>query len=105
MIRLSGARCLAMSLVGALFGWWASVDDLSIMTHYRALSHDALITELAQKNDGQVSTSMMGGLFVVVAVVVLVDVLTRFFDAVWLRIEPAGRASPDGRTDITQGGV
>lgn len=48
---------------------------------------------------------MMGGLFVVVAVVVLVDVLTRFFDAVWLRIEPAGREGPDGRTDITQGGV
>jgi hypothetical protein len=91
MIRLSGARCLAISLVGALFGWWASVDDLSTMAHYRALSHDALITELAQKNDGQVSTSIMGGLFVVLAVVLLVDVLTRFFDAVWRRIElPAG---------------
>lgn len=70
MIRLSGARCLAMSLVGALFGWWASVDDLSTMTHYRAMSQDALITELAQKNDGQVSTSIMGELFVVVAIVV-----------------------------------
>ena len=95
MIRLSGARCLAMSLVGALFGWWASVDDLSTMTHYRAMSHDALITELAQKNGGQVSTSIMGGLFVVVAIVVLVDVLTRFFDAVWLRIELPGRESPN----------
>jgi len=72
MIRLSGARCLAMSLVGALFGWWASVDDLSTMTHYRALSHDALLTELARKNDGQVSTSIMAGLFVVLAVRVLV---------------------------------
>ena len=27
MIRLSGARCLAMSVVGALFGWWATIDD------------------------------------------------------------------------------
>jgi hypothetical protein len=88
MIRLSGARCLAMSVVGALFGWWATIDDLSTMTHYRALSHPALLTELAQKNDGQVSTSIMGGLIVVISVVLLVDVLTRFFDAVWRRIEP-----------------
>jgi hypothetical protein len=66
------------------------------MTHYRAMSHDALITELAQKNDGQVSSSIMGGLFVVVAIVVLVDVLTRFFDAVWRRIELPGRESPNG---------
>jgi hypothetical protein len=95
MIRLSGARCLAMSLVGVLVGWWASVDDLSKMTHYRAMSHDALITELAQKNDGQVSTSIMGGLFVVVAIVVLVEVLTCFFDAVWLRIELPGRGTPN----------
>ena len=95
MIRLSGARCLAMSLVGALFGWWASVDDVSTMMHYRAMSHDALITELAQKNDGHVSTSIMGGLFVVVAIVVLVDVLTRFFDAVWRRIDlPNGTPPP-----------
>ena len=61
MIRLSGARCLAMSLVGALLGWWASVNDLSTMSHYRALSH---------------------------------DVLTRFLDAVWLRIElPRGEGA------------
>ena len=95
MIRLSGARCLAMSLVGALFGWWVSVDDLSTMTHYRALSHDALIAELAQKNDGRISTSIMGGLFVVVAIVLMVDVLTRFFDAVWLRIETPRGEGPD----------
>lgn len=94
MIRLSGARCLAMSLVGALFGWWASVDDLATMTHYRALSHDALLTELARKNDGQVGTSIMAGLFVVLAIVLLVDVLTGFFEAVWLRIEP--RPPADG---------
>jgi hypothetical protein len=88
MIRLSGARCLAMSVVGTLVGWWVSVDDLSTITHYRGLSHAALLTELAQKNDGRVTTSIMGGLIVVISVVVLVDVLTRFFDAVWRRIEP-----------------
>lgn len=76
-----------MSLVGALLGWWASVAHPSTMTHYRALSHDALMTELAQTNDGQVSTSSMSGLFLVIAIVLLVDVLSRYFDAVWLRIE------------------
>lgn len=94
MIRLSGARCLAISLVGALFGWWANLDDVSTMAHYRALSHDALLTELAQANDGQVSTNIMGGLFVVLTIVLLVDVLTRFFDAVWLRIEPPRGEGP-----------
>jgi hypothetical protein len=93
MIRLTGARCLAMSMVGALLGWWASVDDLSTMTHYRGLSHAALLTELAQTNDGRVSTSIIGGLIVVISVVLLVDVLSRFFDAVWRRIESP--TSPD----------
>jgi hypothetical protein len=45
MIRLSGPRCLTMSVVGALFGWWVALDSLSTMTHYRSLSHDALISE------------------------------------------------------------
>lgn len=89
MIRLTGARCLAMSAVGALLGWWSSVDDVSTMTHYRGLSHAALLTELAQKNDGRVTTSIVGGLILVVSLVLLVDVLTRFFDTVWRRIEPA----------------
>jgi hypothetical protein len=94
MTSLSRARCLAISLVGALFGWWASVDDLATMAHYRTLSHDALIAELAQQNDGQVSTGIMGGLFVVLAVVLFVDALTRFFEAVWRRIELPREPNP-----------
>lgn len=90
MIRLSGPRCLAMSVVGALLGWWISLSDVDTMTHYRGLTHDALIQELAQRNDGNVSTSITGGLVLVVSVVVAVDVMTRFFDAVWRRIEPNG---------------
>jgi hypothetical protein len=39
----------------------------------------------------------MGGLFVVFAVVLLVDVLTRFFDALWLRIEPRRGEGPPTR--------
>jgi hypothetical protein len=34
----------------------------------------------------------MGGLFVVVAVVLATDTLTRLFKAIWLRIEPPVRA-------------
>jgi hypothetical protein len=88
MIRLSGPRCLAMSVVGVLFGWWANLSSTSTMTHYRGLSHEALLTELAKTNDGALSTSIIGGLVVVAAVVIATDILTRFFKAVWLRIEP-----------------
>jgi hypothetical protein len=95
MIRLSGPRCLAMSVVGALFGWWASLDSISTLAHYRALSHDALLSELTEKNNGELSTSIMGGLLVVVAIVIAVDVLTRFFKAVWNRIEPARPSRPE----------
>jgi hypothetical protein len=93
MIRLSGARCLAMSIVGALFGWWIGIDSESTMAHYRALSHDALLQELAERNDGQLSTNIAGGVFVVAATVIAVDVLTRFFRAVWHRIEPPRRSA------------
>jgi hypothetical protein len=94
MIRLSGPRCLAMSVVGALFGWWASLDSVSTLTRYRGLSHEALLAELAEKNGGQLSTSIMGGLFVVVAIVVTVDVLTRFFKVLWNRIDPSVPTRP-----------
>jgi hypothetical protein len=104
MIRLSGARCLAMSLVGTFFGWWASANDLSTMAHYRVLSHDALITELAQRNDGQLSTSVMGGLVVVIGIVILVDVLTRFFDALWRRIEPPRDEGPNSTPAVNSPG-
>lgn len=87
MIQLSGPRCLAMSVVGTLFGWWMSVDDVAIMAHYRSLSHDALLLELAKKNDGSLSTSIMGSLFVIAGIVIAVDVLTRFFEVLWKRLE------------------
>lgn len=94
MIELSGARCLAMSVVGVFLGWLISLDSSSTMDHYRALSHDALLTELAKQNDGQLSTNVMGGLFVVAALVIAVDLLTRLFEALWRRIEPPRPATP-----------
>jgi hypothetical protein len=51
MIELTGPRCLAMSVVGVVLGWLTSLDSSSAMAHYRALSHDALLSELAEKND------------------------------------------------------
>ena len=60
MIRLSGVRCLAISMVGALMGWWSSVNDGTTMTHYRGLSHEALLQELAQHNDGRLAPALTG---------------------------------------------
>ena len=88
MIRLSGARCLAISAVGVLLGWWTNLSSVSTMTQYQALSHEALLAKLAETNDGALSTSILGGLFVVAGSVIATDVLTRFFKAIWLRIEP-----------------
>ena len=101
MIRLSGPRCLAMSVVGALFGWWSNSSSIADMSRYRGMTHDALITELASKNDGVLSTSIMGGLFVVLTIVLMVDVLTRCFRVVWQRIEPTASRDRDSSTPQT----
>jgi hypothetical protein len=98
MIRLSGPRCLAMSVVGILLGWWTNASSVAEMTRYRSLSHDALLTELASQKDGVLSTSIIGGLIVVLAIVLVVDVLTRFFRAMWQRIEPPESRDSAGGT-------
>ena len=98
MIRLSGPRCMAMTVAGVLLGWWSNTSSVTGMAHYRNLSHEELLTELASTNDGALSTSIMGGLFVVIGIVLLVDVLTRFFRALWHRIEPPGAHSADSGT-------
>lgn len=95
MIQLSGPRCLAMSVVGILFGWWASMNDVAVMVHYRALSHDALLSELAKKNDGSLGKGIVGALFVIAIIVIAVDVLTKFFEAIWKRIEPSRPSQPN----------
>ena len=99
MIRLSGPRCLAMSVVGVFAGWGASIDGVSSMKHFRALSHEALLSELAKNHEVSLSTSILGGLLAVAAVVIIVDILTRFFTAIWNRIEPSspprGNSTPE----------
>ena len=80
MLRLSGARSLAMSIVSLGLGWWISLEDVSTLTHYKALSHDALMSELASKYDGRLSTNIAGGVFLVLVVVIGVDLLTVLFE-------------------------
>ena len=84
---------MAMTVAGVLLGWWSNTSGVSGMAHYQALSHEELLSELASTNDGVLSTSIMGGLFVVMGIVLTVDVLTRFFRALWHRIEPPGEAT------------
>jgi hypothetical protein len=101
MIHLSGARCLAMSVVGGLFGWSIGSDSAATMAHYQALSHEALIAELAEKNFDSPSAGIAVGVFMVAATVIVVDVLTRFFDAVWKRIEPSSPSQPTSTPETT----
>jgi branched-subunit amino acid permease len=101
MVELTGPRCLAMSVVGVVLGWLINLDSSSTMSHYRALSHDALLSELAKQNEGQLSTNIMGALFVVAALVIAVDLLTRVFEALWRRIEPPRPAGPGSTPDAT----
>jgi hypothetical protein len=98
MIQLSGPRCVAMSTAGILFGWWFNTTSVADMARYRSLTHEELLTELASTNDGVLSTSIMGGLFLVAIVVLTVDVLTRFFQAIWDRIEPPTEPAHDTST-------
>jgi hypothetical protein len=54
MIRLSGPRCLAMSVVGSLFGWWSNSSGIAAISRYRGMTHDALMTELASAGPSRV---------------------------------------------------
>ena len=88
MINLSGARCLAISLAGAVLGWWIALGEPSKLAHYKSLSHDALLAELTRSHSGNIAPDLIAGVFFVGGAVIAVDVLTRFFDAVWARISP-----------------
>jgi len=72
-----------MGVVSVTLGWLINRGDVSTLAHYKGLSHDALMTELASKYDGNLTTNIMGAVFLVLVVVVAVDLLTRLFERLW----------------------
>jgi hypothetical protein len=95
-ISLSGSRSLAISVIAGLFGWMIIANDSRDPSHYQAMSKDAIIAELTSKHIGAAGM-LTFCLILILAIVVGVDVLTNFFDAIWQRIG----LPPDGSTPPT----
>jgi hypothetical protein len=92
-INLSGPRSLAISVVAGLFGWLIAANDAADVVRYNTMSKDAIVAELTKKQIGMAS-SLTFSLVFILGLVVAVDVLTEFFDAVWRRIGPEQGGSP-----------
>lgn len=95
VLHISGARALAVSVVGIALGWFISASEATTLAHYQGLSHDALMSELASKYDSKVTTSIVGALFLVLLVVIAVDLLTKLFERIWARLGNSA-AAPKG---------
>lgn len=95
-MHLSGARSLAMSVVALALGWVFSLRDASTLAHYKALSHDALISELASEYDSSLTTNIAGAVFFVLVIVIAVDLLTRLFERLWTRLGAPPAATSGG---------
>ena len=93
-VNISGARALAMSAVALPLGWLISLDGASTMEHYRSLTHEALLQDLATNAESGVSAGIAGAVVFVVGVTIAVDVLTYFFAAIWSRIGPVRDSAP-----------
>lgn len=96
-VSLSGSRSLAISVIAGVFGWMIVANDSHDTAHYQAMSKDAIIAELASKHEHVSAAGMLTFcLILILGIVVGVDVLTNFFDAIWRRIglAPDGSAPP-----------
>ncbi len=103
-IRLSGPRSLAMATIAVGFGWAISGNNVSEMSHYRGLSHQALLDELTARHTS-LATNIVAMVLAVGLVVFGVDLLTRLYEAVWARIASpaaAGSAGSDGTVGNAQ---
>jgi membrane protein required for beta-lactamase induction len=89
MLNVSGSRWLAIGCVATVLGAWTSSLEPGRLAHYRSLSREALMAELAEKHAGRLSSGVPGALLVVCIVVFAVDLLSFLFDETWCRLRPA----------------
>ena len=91
MRRLSGARFVAIGVVGVALGWWISIDKASKLAH-KGMSPDALAGELVSKYDAKLTTTILGALITVVIVVGAVDLVTALIERLSARFGFSPRA-------------
>lgn len=80
MRRLSGARSVAIGVVGVALGWWISIDKASKLAHYKGMSPDGLAGELVSKYDAKLTSTILGALITVVIIVGAVDLVTALIE-------------------------
>jgi hypothetical protein len=86
--RRTVARVIAVVITGYLFALLSVSGEASTLAHYRTLSHEALLAELAGKASGNFDTSFLLGLMIVALMVVLVEGI------MWLTLQAMNRISP-----------
>jgi hypothetical protein len=86
--RRTGARLIAIVITGYLFALLSVSGQASTLAHYRTLTHDALLKELAEKASGNFDNSFLLGLMIVALMVALVEGI------MWLALQAMNRISP-----------
>jgi hypothetical protein len=89
MLQINGARVSAIVTTGIVAGWFIAADNAAKVVRYRTLTPDALLNEVVNKNSGGLPGSIIGAVVLIAVAVILVDLLTRLFEAVWGRLQPA----------------
>jgi Ca2+/Na+ antiporter len=98
MNRRTIARVISVVLFSYLFALWLVHIEKDTMMHYRSLSHDALLAELAEKNKGNFDGKFATMLFGVAIIVLIIDGLTWVIELAIDRISPPPPGGGDPQT-------
>ena len=92
MTRRTIARLIAILLLGYALTFWIVSIDRSDMAHYRSLSHDALLADLAKDHKGNFDVDFGVSVLLLGSVVLLVDAVAVLVEMIINRISPAEHA-------------
>jgi hypothetical protein len=104
MKRRTIARLIAVLLIGYGLAFLIIDSDATDMAHYRTLSHDALMAELAKKNKDSFDGAFLISLFLVGAITGAVEALAAIIELAMNRISPPLLPQPEPAHDVTDGG-
>jgi hypothetical protein len=86
--RKSIARLIAVLLVGYGLAFMIVDSDATNMAHYRSLSHDALLADLAEKNHDSFDGAFLVALLLVAAITGAVEGIAALVVLIMNRISP-----------------